>query len=225
MCFVGREKETKLLHNALKQKHNVIVAGSFGIGKTYLVTHVAENLEETRKFVFVDFSKSVGDACIHLLKEFSTRRHRAGKSIRSLSYKSGRSILSRIEFKKQEAPIIVLDNVFRFTNARKVFLRELSLERRYQFIAITESFLPPKELFLLRATLYPVEMITLRYFNQEATLEYFRSMAQKKKIEMTEERMRWLAKKSRGHPLMMRDMAKGETTERAHGEKYTVDNG
>lgn len=206
MCFVGREIEIRKLSVALEKGLNVIVMGHYGIGRTSLVKAVSRKDLNYRRFVFVDFSKTAGETCKKLVAELQPALG-ARKDLRTLRYKSCRYLLVNIDFPNQQKPVIVLDNIAKLTKQQLLFLRHLILEKRFHFVAIVESFLTKHALFLLRAALYPSEMITLGHLNQQNTCAYFHCLSLKHHMQWTEDQIAFMSKTAGGYPLGMREFA------------------
>ena len=205
MDFVGRETEIRKLSRALEKGHNVIITGPYGIGRTRLVRRVAE-LNDSWRFALVDFSKTAGEVCKRLLKEFLPNRRSSKRAPRSLSYKAGRYLLDNIAFQDQQRPVIVMDNIGKLSSQQLTFLRCMILESRFRFVAIVESFLSPHSLFLLRAMLFPVEMMTLRHLSLQSACEYFKCVSEKHHCEWTNDQIMTFAKTSGGYPLGMKQL-------------------
>jgi hypothetical protein len=206
MCFVGRQRELQQITNALKNGHNVIIKGSYGIGKTRLVKRLDEESGMNWHFAFVDFSQTAGKMAKALMSQCSSR-HR-NKSVKNLRYKARRYILSQTAPKNNVKQVIVLDNIVKITAHRFAFLRELLLEKNYHFIAVAEEFLPKQSLFDLRAHLYPAEMIELHHLPKNDVCAYFERAALKYNLPWTKKQIAALAEISRGYPLGMHETVK-----------------
>ena len=206
MCFVGRQRELQQITNALKDGHNVIIRGHYGIGKTSLVDRIAAENSLHWHFAFVDFSQTAGKMAKALMSQYSSR-HR-NKSVKNLRYKARRYILSQAAPKNNVKQVIVLDNIVKITSHRLAFLRELLLENNYFFIAIVEAFLPEQSLFDLRAQLYPATMIELLHLPKNNVCAYFEHAALKHNLPWTKKQIAALAEISRGYPLNMRETVK-----------------
>jgi hypothetical protein len=159
-----------------------------------------------RRFVFTDFSKTPGEVCESLLAAFRPKTS-SGRPVRSARYRTGRNLLAGLRFPDEQRPVIVLDNAGRMTRQQLTFLRELNLEKGYLFIAIVESFLSERSLFLLRACLFPSETIVLGHLPIRSALEYFQRFADKHGLGFTSDDLLFLAKSSGGYPLGMRETA------------------
>jgi len=205
MDFVGREAEIRKISRALEKGHNVIITGPYGIGKTRLIRRVAE-LNDSWRFVLVDFSKTAGEVCKRLLKEFLPNQRSSKRAPRSLSYKAGRYLLVNIAFQDQQRPVIIMDNIGKLSQQQLTFIRCMILESRFRFVAVVESFLSPHSLFLLRAMLFPVEMMTLRHLSLQGACEYFKRVSKKHHFEWTNDQILTFAKTSGGYPLGMKEL-------------------
>jgi hypothetical protein len=206
MDFVGRKTEIRKLSGALQKGHNVIITGPYGIGRTRLVRHVAE-LNDSRRFVWVDFSKTAGEVCKRLLKEFLPNRRSSKQAPRSLSFKAGRYLLVNISFPDRQRPVVVMDNIGKLSQQQLTFIRCMILESCFRFVAVVESFLSPHSLFLLRAMLFPVEIMTLRHLSLQNACEYFKRVSEKHHFEWTCDQIMTFAKTSGGYPLGMKELA------------------
>src|SRR5574341_316720 len=178
MVFVGRRRETKIVLDALEQYVNVIVTGKYGIGRTYLITHIAKTSSDRWRFHFVDFAKTPGKACSQLLREMFPEYADSpvgGK----LRYRSARAILSEKEMTDTRAQVIVMDNVASLSPQKIDFIRSLTLSQRFRLIAIVESFLPQSSFDILRARLYPTRVVKIGYLSVGDTKELFRYYSQK----------------------------------------------
>jgi len=200
MCFVGRQKEMRKLARALEQGRHVIVSGAYGSGRTRLVRHVAADSSAGRRFVFTDFSKTPGEVCGSLLAAFRPKAP-SGRPVRSARYRTGRNLLAGMQLPKGPQPVIVLDNLGRLTRQKLSFLRDLNMEHRYLFIAIVESFLTERSLFLLRACLFPSETIALGHLPIRDACNYFQRLAARHGLDVADEDLLALAKASSGYPL------------------------
>ena len=205
MDFVGREAEIRKISRALEKGHNVIITGPYGIGKTRLIRRVAE-LNDSWRFALVDFSKTAGEVCKRLLKEFLPNQRSSKRAPRSLSYKAGRYLLVNIAFQDQQRPVIIMDNIGKLSQQQLTFIRCMILESRFRFVAVVESFLSPHSLFLLRAMLFPVEMMTLRHLSLQGACEYFKRVSKKHHFEWTNDQILTFAKTSGGYPLGMKEL-------------------
>ena len=86
----------------------------------------------------------------------------------------------------------------------------MRLESDLLFIAITESFLPETDLFRLRATLYPADVLTLHNLKRKETVTFFRNFSQRKRLGWSENFIQMLAASTGGYALLMQEIAQRE---------------
>jgi len=206
MCFVGRRKELQKLALALERGRHVIVSGPYGSGRTRLVRRAAADSSAGRRFVFTDFSKTPGAVCGSLLAAFRPKAP-SGRPVRSARYRIGRNLLAGMQLPEGPKPVIVLDNLGRLTRQRLSFLRDLNMENRYLFIAIVESFMTERSLFLLRACLFPSETIALGHLPIRDACDYFQRFTARYGLDVANGDLLALAKVLGGYPLGMREAA------------------
>jgi AAA+ ATPase superfamily predicted ATPase len=213
MPFVGREKETRRILRALEKGGNIVVTGKFGMGRTKLVRHISDLYEKRWRFVFVDFSKTPGQVCGDMLSELSPGtcfktdyQHRR--------YKTKRHQIATTGNKDARQVVFVLDNIEKLTPQRLALIRYLSSEKRFLFIAITESFLRERDSFLLRAELLPEHVIRLGRISRKDSKEYFHAVSKKNEFRWESDRIRMMAEMARGYPLSMREMVSKEKRSR-----------
>jgi len=206
MCFVGRQREMQKLVRALERGRHVIVSGTYGSGRTRMVRQAAADDTKGRRFVFTDFSKTPGEVCGSLLAAFRPETA-SGRPVRSARYRVGRSLLAGMRLPEGSKPVIVLDNLGRLTRQKLSFLRDLNMENHYLFIAIVESFLPERSLFLLRACLFPSETIALGHLPIRDVCDYFQRLADRHGLGAATDDLLALARATGGYPLGMRETA------------------
>lgn len=213
MPFVGREKETRRIVRALEKGGNIVVTGKFGMGRTKLARHVSDLYEKRWRFVFVDFSKTPGQVSTDILSEMSPgkRFERSGQYRR---YKTQRHRIATAKSSDGRQVVFVLDNIEKVTPQRLVLIRYLSSEKRFLFIAITESFLRERDFFLLRAELLPEHVIRLGRISRKDSKEFFHAVSEKNQFRWESDRIRMMAEMARGYPLSMREMVSKEKRSR-----------
>jgi hypothetical protein len=194
------------LARALERGRHVIVSGAYGSGRTRMVRQVAADGSGGRRFVFTDFSKTAGEVCEILLAAFRPKTA-SGRSVRSARYRIGRNLLAGMQLPEGPKPVIVLDNLGRLTRQKLSFLRDLNMENHYLFIAIVESFLKERSLFLLRACLFPSETIILGHLPIRDACDYFQRLADRHGLGVARDDLLALAKATGGYPLGMRETA------------------
>ena len=208
MCFVGREKETKKIMQALDRGNNVVLMGKYGIGRTSLIKHIEALTKERWRFLLLDFSQTPGKVTTQLLVELLPEK-RKGKD-HYIRYKSGRFLIVNKELKDKRKHILVFDNIAKLTAQKLQLIRYLILESKFQYIAIAESFLPKEDLFLLRAALLPAEMIMLPYLSEESTKKLLCHFADKYSFHWSEQRLYMLVSATRGYPPAVHEVIKRE---------------
>jgi len=213
MLFRGRDREIAAVTAALAKGQNLILTGKYGIGKTTLIRRSAEINAARWQFLFADFAKTPAQVCRDVLAGFGVPKHTAGRS-RSIAYKSGRGLLADLGLRAKRRCILVLDNIAKLTPPRLDLIRYLVWDRQFLFIAIPERFLSQKDLFKLRACLYPSRAIRLRYLNADQTTEFFRHCARKHRLGWTESDIRMLTRTTKGYPLAMQEFVTREIERR-----------
>jgi len=207
MIFVGRKNETQQIMDDLKKGQNIILHGKYGMGRTSLINHVAQLMHHQWKFVFIDFSQTPGQMSKSVMKALGLPR-KLKQSDKIMGYKSMRYRIANVTLKKGVKVVIVLDNVAKMTAAKKLFLRYLVLEQRFQFIAIVEHFLTQKELLELRVQLMPSTTINLRYLECIDVENFLLTFSNQNSLAWTEDHIRNLASLTFGYPLGIVEMLK-----------------
>ena len=202
--FVGRENEIGQIQEALTEGNNVIVLGKYGIGRTSLIRHIVETTKKRWRFIFVDFSRTPGHACHHLLTELFPGRE---FEPRHTKYRSSRSRIATLPLNDSRKHILVLDNISKFSAQKNDLLRHLTWEKRFQFVSIAESFLSSNDLFRLRVRMDPSILVTLHYLNVSDVAEYYRDLSGQYRLGWNEGRIRNLADVTGGYPLRMKEIA------------------
>lgn len=202
MFFVGRKKEIRLALKTLERNASIIITGKHGIGRTALARHIADIARDRWHFVMTDFSRIPSKACFDIFDQLFllTQAH---KKQRHLHYKPMRFRIANSTVYDTRKPVIVLDNIEKLPPRRLDFIRYIAAEEHFQFVAITESFLPQADFMKLRTILSPSTTINLGRLGHAGTLEFFRHFAPR--CGWTEERIKSLSEITRGYPLMMMD--------------------
>jgi len=206
MYFVGRSRETNRIIKALERRENVIVSGRFGMGRTSLVQYISKIAQDKWRFVFIDFSKTPGDICRHLVRElFPAHTAREGNNTYG-KYKPARfEILNRaLEDKRQH--VLVLDNIEKITRQKLALLQLLTYEKRFLFMAITASFLPERQYHQLKVVLLATCRITLGHMSPSSTKEFFTHFSKENNFNWTDDHIRNLGRRTQGYPLSMKEV-------------------
>jgi hypothetical protein len=204
MYFAGRDKEIGQIKKTLEGGGNVIVPGKYGMGRTSLIKHVGERMKDEWRFVFTDFSKTPGAICNHLLSKLFPQHDLDPEYVK---YKSSRFRIVTLELKDKRKHVLVFDNLAKLTPPKSDLLRYLTWEKRFQFIAIVESFLPRNDLFLLRVRLDPAVVINLERLCTGSEIRFFRSLSEQHRLHWTEGHIKNLAEITGGYPLRMTEVA------------------
>ena len=204
MYFVGREKEIGQIKEALEGGNNVIASGKYGIGRTSLIKHIADAMKDQWRFVFVDFSKTPGSVCNHLLAELFPmdgfdREHRR--------YRPSRFRIATLALGDNRKHVLVLDNVSKLSAPKLDLIRYLTWEKRFQFVSIAESFLPTNGLFRLRVWMNPSILITLHHLMTSSVVQFFQQLSKEHQLGWTEGQIKNLAEVTGGYPLRMQEIA------------------
>ena len=209
MNFIGRKREIAAVIKSLKQNRNVVVTGRYGVGRSCLVKHISRLCSKSWQFLFADFSKTAARSCNDMVSQLASgqsrsQRHRYMRLRRAKDIIRGRNVPA--EFPR----VVVLDNIGKISNKKLAFIRDMRFDSDLLFIAITESFLPEADLFRLRATLYPSDLLHLHNLKRTETAAYFRKVSQKKRLGWSEHFIQMLAASAGGYALMMNEMAQRE---------------
>jgi AAA+ ATPase superfamily predicted ATPase len=202
MFFVGRERETHEIIGLIEGNKNVILTGKFGIGRTALVRHIAAINQNQWRFVMVDFSLSPAQAEQAILPKWVSSI-KPGKGLRP--YKPGRLLNDHLDHKGKPW-VVVLDNIARLSTQKRAFIHRLKEEERFRFIAIAETFLPERDLFLLRKELIPGQVITLQYLSVKDGYRLFRYLSEKYHLHWPDNRIKMLASATQGYPLGIKEI-------------------
>jgi len=208
MCFVGRIVEINKITKALQQCNNIIVTGKYGIGRTSLMRQVAKKMQDHWRFVFADFSKTSAGVCKDVLGELSQKRHK--RSDEYIKYKSCRFMIANMNLKDKRQCVIVFDNIAKLTAHKSSLIRYLAFEKKFRFVALTEAFLPKRDLFHLRAQLAPTVIIELKHLSVQNTFELLQYYSRKHDFDWTDSHIRALALSSGGYPLGMKEVVAKE---------------
>lgn len=206
MQFVGREKEIEQINAVLEGGKNVIVLGKYGMGRTSLMKYIAEITQEQRRFLFLDFSETPGKLCQHLVgKLWPQRGHRAKDEFSK--YRSARFRIVNFDLSDKRKHVLVLDNIAKLSAQKLDLIRYLAWEKRFQFVAIVESFISKDDLMRLRVRLYPSEMIVLQYLSKKEVYVFYQNLSKQHQLYWTEGQIRYFVEITGGYPLRMNEVA------------------
>jgi len=209
MFFVGREKETRQIINALKRGNNIILTGKYGIGRTSLIKQIANATQNRWRFIFVDFSQTPGKVC-GFLADALLPRNKGKKRGQNLGYKSNRFRISNLDFTDRRQHILVLDNIAKLSGPKLDLIRSFLMAERFRFVAIVENFLGGDDLFVLRARLRNALLIDTPHLSIEAAREYFRHSSAQHHFKWTEAQINHFAEMTGGYPAGMKEMMNRE---------------
>jgi len=220
MYFVGREKEMEQIKEALEGGENAIVSGRYGMGRTSLIKHVAEMMQEEWRFLFLDFSKTPGKLCQDLVAQLWPERERSGRNEFS-KYRSARFRIVSLDFNDSRRHVLVLDNAAKLSAQKIDFIRYLAWKKKFQFVAIVESFMSRDDFLRLRVRLYPAEIIMLQHLNKRKVYEFYQRLSEQHRFYWSEGHIKNLAEITGGYPLRMREISlrELERTEQFSGGK------
>jgi len=171
MHFLGRETEIAKIKKALSHGRNVVVTGKYGIGRTSLIRRFSLLNQETWRFLFADFSAPPSKVCHRLLADLQPDKpaERRGKEP---GYRQSRILVVDLATGQERRCVLVLDNIGKLTPQKMEFIRPLGSDHGVLFIAIAERFLPEDDLFRLRISLYPSELIRLGQLSANQTAKF-----------------------------------------------------
>jgi hypothetical protein len=213
MRFVGREKETEQIKEALEGGKNVIVSGKYGIGRTSLIKHVAEMMQKEWRFLFLDFSETPGKLCQQLIARLWPEKKYSGRNEFS-KYRSARFRIVSLQFNDSRRHVLVLDNVAKLSAQKIDFIRYLAWEKRFRFVAIVESFISRDDFLCLRVRLYPAETIMLQNLDKRKVYEFYQHLSEQHRFHWTEGHIKNLAEITGGYPLRIQEISLRELERR-----------
>jgi hypothetical protein len=213
MHFVGREKEIGQIKVALGGGKNVIVSGKYGMGRTSLIKHVAEMMQKEWRFLFLDFSETPGKLCQQLIAKLWPEKKYSGRNEFS-KYRSARFRIVSLQFNDSRRHVLVLDNVAKLSSQKIDFIRYLAWEKRFQFVAIVESFVSDDDLLRLRVRLYPADIIMLHHLDKRNVYEFYQNLSERHRFHWTEGHIKSLAEITGGYPLRMQEISLRELERR-----------
>jgi len=209
MNFIGRKREIAAVRKSLKQNRNVVLTGRYGVGRSSLVKHISRLYAATWQFLFADFSKTVARSCNEMISQLASGGSNAQQH-RYTRLMHAKDILIVRKTAADLPRVVVLDNIGKISRSKLSFIRDMRLDSDLLFIAITESFLPEADLFRLRSTLYPSDMLTLHNLKRKETAAFFRNFSQRKQLGWSERCIKMLAASTGGYALLMKEIAQRE---------------
>jgi len=111
------------------------------MGRIRLIREIAR-LADERKFVFVDFQSNARGNERKIMKTMGISR-RIKNQTKQMGYKSMRYRIANVTLTKEDKTVIVLDNIAKITAAKKLFLRYLVLEQRFNLLPSWRVFFLP----------------------------------------------------------------------------------
>ena len=209
MYFFGRKKEISEIINALKKRKHIVITGKYGIGKTGLAKHLSDITQQRCRFVFTDFSKTPSTVCNEILWKVFLKKQPEHRR-KYIKYKTARSLIADLTLKDNRQPVIVLDNISELSHQKLAFLQRIVFSKKLLFIAITEGFLPERDLFQLRACLMPSHLIKLGNLGAKDAVDFLRHVSRKNSLDWSEKHIRMLAEVTGGYPLGIKEFVKRE---------------
>ena len=146
----------------------MILTGKYGIGRTSLIKHIADSIENRWRFIFVDFSQAPGKVCRVLIDELLPKS-KGRKRAEILGYKSNRFRISNLDFTDKRQHVLVLDNIAKLSAQKLDLIRYFVMAKRFRFVAIVENFMRGEELFVLRARLRNALQINIPHLSGESS--------------------------------------------------------
>ena len=204
--FVGRPKEILAIQKAVYRGETVFISGKYGIGRTALVRHIAEQNKECWRFVVVDCSRSAAEICRALFLELFPA---AKQAVRDHSYKWIRHFIARFEGRTYDT-VIVFDNVARLSPQKLDLLRYWKFHSGFQFIAIVEPFLPEDQLAKLHGCLGPAATVAVDRLPLRRVQEFFESCSHTYNLGFSAADIRGMASATGGYPLAMTELINSE---------------
>ncbi len=205
MVFVNRHEEILRIQKELKEGHNVIISGKYGIGRTALINRVAEMSRDRWRFIHGDFSQARRVVCENIFIQLFPKLERLLET-QHLSYKSIRHRLTHLVPVEKKPLVLVLDNIARLTPQKMELIRDLILAERFRLVVIAELFLRGEELFKLRAWLEPSHVIKLELLSQADTYRYFSQASLTHGLNWSEGDIETLTLEAGGYPYGMNEI-------------------
>jgi len=211
--FVGRQRELGYLRRELLAGRSIVLTGPFGIGRTSLLRHAADEMGREWTFVFADLEKSPGEAWRELFAALFPRvweRQRRRGEVKSVQWTRYRVLHRRSESRRPH--VVVLDNVARLSAPRLDFVRRL--REAFQVVAIVEDFLPEDAKAVLCAALWARPPLRLPHLSQAVTEAYFEECSLRHGFGWGRGEIEGLAQAVGGFPLGMREAVESQLRRR-----------
>jgi hypothetical protein len=210
--FVGRRKETAWIRAELEAGRSVVLTGIYGIGRTALARHVAEEMAREWHFVFADFDQAPGQVWRDLFGAvFPRAQERLRTEGRPATWMRYRVANRRLEDRRRH--VVVLDNVARLTAPRLDAIRRL--RERFQVVAIAEAFLTREAASALCSALWARRPLRLGYLGEAATVAFLGECSRHNGFGWGDGEILGLAGALHGFPLGMREAVALELRRRA----------
>jgi len=200
-------RECKRIQSALAAGHNLVLTGPFGIGRTALLRHLAKQMNEDWRFIFLDGSQTPARLLRGLIQKWAPKR--PGTSRRTATaWKVERRHLATLRSPDPRPVVVVLDDVAKVTRPQLDLIRWLKDDGRFRIIAVTERFLPEDGQRRLRARLYPAPLLTLGPLPPRTARRFFETWSDQHRLEWGSDHIHGLTLSTHGYPLGMREAAK-----------------
>ena len=180
--------------------------------------HMADAMKDQWRFVLVDFSKTPGSVCNHLLAELFPMH---GFDREHLRYKPSRFRIATLALDDSRKHVLVLDNISKLSVQKLDLIRYLNWEKRFQFVSIVESFLPPNGLFRFRVWMNPSIQITLHHLSQSSVVQFCQQLSKDHQLGWKEGQIKNLAEVTGGYPLRMQEIALRELERKRQLQEVT----
>jgi hypothetical protein len=191
----------------LEAGRSVVLTGIWGIGRTALARHMAEEMAREWLFVFADFDRAPGqvwrDLFAAIFPETQARWRTEGRSAKWIRYR-----VSSHRLENPRRHVVVLDNVGRVTPPRLDCARRL--RERFQVVAIAEAFLPEGRSTALCAALGARRPLQLGYLSEVATVAFFEECSRRHGFGWGVGEVEGLARAVNGFPLGMKEAVAAE---------------
>jgi hypothetical protein len=207
VLFVGRVKESRRIRSVLAAGHNLVLTGPFGIGRTALLRHLAMQLNDDWRFVFLDGSQTPAKLLRKLIQEWAPKRPGTSRQA-ATAWKAERRRLATLRSPDPRPVVIVLDDVAKVTRPQLDLVRWLKDDGRFRVIVVTERFLPEDGQRRLRARLYPAPLLTLGPLPPSTARRFFEAWSDQYGLDWGPDRIHGLTLATHGYPLGMWEAAR-----------------